>query len=59
MTILGESEKVVSAEFKEERAESWSRSSPRALRFLKGFLLTHQQMKKISVAKLNTKKKTG
>lgn len=54
MIILGE---PVTLEATESLEELWSRTSPGILLFLKGFLFMHQQMKKMSVVRLNTTKK--
>ena len=57
MMILGEPETLEAAESFEERVESLSLTNPGVLLFLRGFLFTHQQMKKMSVVRLKTTKK--
>ncbi len=56
MMILGKPETLEAAESLEKISELLSQMSPGVLLFLRGFLFTHQQMKKMSVVRLKTTK---
>jgi hypothetical protein len=58
MMILGEPDTLETVDsLEEEIVELLSRTSPGILLFWKGFLFTHQQIKKMSVVRLKTTKK--